>query len=123
MNFQQILLTVIGIILTTFVSWGCETLIVFIKNKMKNSKNAALLESAINIVGRAVKSTYQTYVENLKDKDMFNKNAQIEALNKAKETARKELTSEAQAYITETFGSLDSWLENSIEAAIYDLKN
>ena len=113
MNFQQILLTVIGIILTTFVSWGCETLIVFIKNKMKNSKNAALLESAINIVGRAVKSTYQTYVENLKDKDMFNKNAQIEALNKAKETARKELTSEAQAYITETFGSLDSWLEKN----------
>ncbi len=123
MNIQTILLSVLGIIITTFVSWALERLIAFINAKLKGTKYTQYLTDAVDIVSRAVKNTYQTYVQSLKDKDMFTAEAQAEALTKAKDMAMSQLSGEMQNYISSNFGDVEKWLTSTIESVLYDLKN
>lgn len=123
MNWQEILLSVLGVVLTTVVAWGCKTLISLAEAKVKNAKAASLLTNAIDIIARAVKTTYQTYVESLKAEGKFDIEAQKEALDKSKESALGQLSGEAKTYITDNFGDIDKWVESTIESVIYDLKN
>lgn len=123
MNIQTILLSALGIIITTLVTWGTERLIALINSKLKDTKYAKYLADAVSITSRAVKTTYQTYVEALKDKDMFTSEAQLEALNKAKDIAMAQLSGEMKEFIESNFGDIEKWLTSTIESVIYDLKN
>lgn len=123
MNIQTILLSALGIIITTLVTWGTERLIALINSKLKNTKYAKYLTDAVGIVSRAVKTTYQTYVEALKDKNAFTCDAQLEALNKAKDIATAQLSGEMKEFIESNFGDIEKWLTSTIESVIYDLKN
>lgn len=123
MNWQTILLSVISIVLTALVSWGAERLIALINTKLANSKFAKYLTSAVDVVTRSVKATYQTYVESLKDKNMFTPEAQKEALLKAGEMALAQLTEDLKKWIETNFGDVKTWITNTIESVIYDLKN
>lgn len=123
MNIQTILLSALGIIITTLVTWGTERLIALINSKLKNTKYAKYLTDAVGIVSRAVKTTYQTYVEALKDKNAFTGDAQLEALNKAKDIAMAQLSGEMKEFIESNFGDVEKWLTSTIESVIYDLKN
>lgn len=50
-----------------------------------NNENIKEITLSINeIITSAVRSTFQTYVASLKESGKFDKNAQLEALNKAK---------------------------------------
>lgn len=123
MNYQEIIFTVIGIVLTALVSWGAERLIALINSKIKDSKIAKYLTDAVDAVTRAVKATYQTYVQALKGKDAFTAEAQAEAFAKAKDMALKQLSAETKQFISENFGDMEVWMQGAIESAIYDLKN
>ena len=123
MNWQTILLSVISIVLTALVSWGAERLIALINTKLANSKFAKYLTSAVDVVTRSVKATYQTYVESLKDKNMFTPEAQKEALLKAGEMALAQLTEDSKKWIETNFCDVKTWITNTIESVIYDLKN
>jgi len=123
MDWQSILFTVIKIVLTVVLSWASERLIVFINEKLKDTKYAKYLTDAVDIVTRAVKTTYQTYVEALKDKNAFTKEAQKEALSQAVAIVKTQLNDEAKAYIEGNFGDLEAWIVNCIESVLYDLKN
>ncbi len=67
--------------------------------------------------------SYQTYVESLKDKNMFTPEAQKEALLKAGEMALAQLTEDSKKWIETNFGDVKTWITNTIESVIYDLKN
>lgn len=123
MDWQSILFTVIKIVLTVVLSWASERLIVYINEKLKDTKYAKYLTDAVDIVTRAVKTTYQTYVEALKDKNAFTKEAQKEALSQAVAIVKTQLNDEAKAYIEGNFGDLEAWIVNCIESVLYDLKN
>lgn len=123
MNWQAILLSVISIVLTALVSWGAERLIALINSKLANSKYAKYLTSVVDVITRAVKTTYQTYVETLKNKDMFTADAQKEALSKAGEMALAQLSEDSKEWIKTNFGDVKVWISNTIESVIYDLKN
>lgn len=123
MDWQTILLSVIGIVLTTFVTWGMERLVALINSKLENNKYKKQLDDAVNAVTKAVKITYQTYVEALKGQNIFTESAQAEALNKAKETALEQLSTETQAFIETNFGDAGKWITSTVESVIYDLKN
>lgn len=123
MDWQTILLSIISIVLTALISWAAERLIVFINSKISNSKYAKYLTDAVGVITRAVKTTYQTYVQSLKDKDMFTAEAQKEALTMAKDMVLKQLSTDVKQYITDNFGDIETWLNGTIESLIYDLKN
>ena len=124
---NEIIINIISVVVTSIVlpliSIAGAKLIQFINSKIKNNKAANLLTTATTIVINAVRSVFQTYVEALKKEGSFNKDAQIIALNKAKDIALTQMTDEVKDYLVTTYGSLDSWLDTNIEATINILKN
>ena len=124
---NEIIINIISVVVTSIVlpliSIAGAKLIQFINSKIKNNKAADLLTTATTIVINAVRSVFQTYVEALKKEGNFNKDAQIIALNKAKDIALTQMTDEVKDYLVTTYGSLDSWLDTNIEATINILKN
>ena len=124
---NEILINIISVVVTSIVlpliSIAGAKLIQFINSKIKNNKAADLLTTATTIVINAVRSVFQTYVEALKKEGSFNKDAQIIALNKAKDIALTQMTDEVKDYLVTTYGSLDTWLDTNIEATINILKN
>ena len=124
---NEIIINIISVVVTSIVlpliSIAGAKLIQFINSKIKNNKAADLLTTATTIVINAVRSVFQTYVEALKKEGSFNKDAQIIALNKAKDIALIQMTDEVKNYLVTTYGSLDSWLDTNIEAIINILKN
>ena len=124
---NEIIINIISVVVTSIVlpliSIAGAKLIQFINSKIKNNKAADLLTTATTIVINAVRSVFQTYVEALKKEGSFSKDAQIIALNKAKDIALTQMTDEVKNYLVTTYGSLDSWLDTNIEATINILKN
>ena len=124
---NEIIINIISVVVTSIVlpliSIAGAKLIQFINSKIKNNKAADLLTTSTTIVINAVRSVFQTYVEALKKEGSFNKDAQIIALNKAKDIALTRMTDEVKNYLVTTYGSLDSWLDTNIEATINILKN
>ena len=124
---NEIIINIISVVVTSIVlpliSIAGAKLIQFINSKIKNNKAADLLTTATTIVINAVRSVFQTYVEALKKEGSFNKDAQIIALNKAKDIALTQMTDEVKDYLVTTYGCLDSWLDTNIEATINILKN
>lgn len=123
MNFQTILLSTLGTILTALATWGVERLIAWLNTKIKDQKALTYLNNAISVVTSVVKATYQTYVEALKNENMFTKEAQEQALNKAVEQAKATMSAEVKNFITENYSDLTEWIKLQIESAIYNLKN
>lgn len=123
MDWQAILLSVVSIVLTALVTWLSERLITYLNTKISNTKYAKYLGDSVAIVTSAVKSTYQTYVEALKNKNMFTEDAQKEALNRAKNTALTQLSQDLKTFISTNFGDLEAWIQETVESSLYDLKN
>lgn len=122
MEWQNILFSAIGIIITGLVSWSVERLVAFLNSKIKNAKALQYLTDAVGIVANAVKATYQTYVQALKDKDIFTADAQKTALSVAVNQAQSQMSNDLKNYITNNFGDLTEWITSQIEVALYDLK-
>lgn len=65
-----------------------------------------------------VMATNQTYVNNLKKENMFDKNAQKEALNMTADAVKKILSADAQKYLNETYGDVSTLILEKIEAEV-----
>lgn len=123
MEWQDIILSVLGIVLTGLATWGVERLTVFLNSKIKNEKALQFSLDAVGIVTNAAKATYQTYVQSLKDKNMFTVDAQKVALNMAVNQAQSQMSAGLKNYILTNFGDITAWVTGQIEAFLYDLKN
>ena len=119
----NILAAVTTCIILPLISFLGIKLSQWLSTKIKDEKAAKLLTQATEIVVTAVKSVFQTYVESLKNSGSFDKDAQLEALNKAKTIVTSELTVELKEFIITNYGDLENWITNQIEASIYKLKN
>lgn len=122
MDWQNIIITVLGTVLTAFGTWLVTIITNFIDTKIKDIKGKNFLNNALEVVADAVKSTYQTYVESIKGTDAWNKETQQNALSNAVATAQTLLKTDVKEFIVNNYGDLTTWLKNSIEAKIYDLK-
>lgn len=122
MNWQEIIISVLSVIITGFASWGVAVLTAWLGEKLKGKKSERYIFAILEVVTSCVKATYQTYVEAIKDTDAWTKEAQEKALKMALESAKAQLDDELKGYITETFGSVDAYIIGLIESVIYDLK-
>lgn len=123
MEWQNILWSALGLIVTTFVSWALAKFSAWIDTKCKDAKNATNAKNAASIVADAVKATFQTYVDTLKKTGGFTAEAQRNALDMAKNTALAAMSDGLKKYIKDTYGDVNAWLETQIEANICDMKN
>ena len=124
---NEILLNVLSVLLTAvilpLISIAGTQLIKFINSKIKNNELAKQLTTATTIVTNAVRVVFQTYVDTLKKNGGFDKEAQAEALNRAKNIALSQITEDTKSYIEENYGDFNNWLTIQIESTIDLLKN
>ena len=124
---NQILLNILAAVTTCIIlpliSFLGIKLSQWLSTKIKDEKAAALLKKATEIVTDAVRVTFQTYVESLKNSGSFGKEEQAIAFDKAKAIITSELTEELKTFITQNYGDLQKWITNQVEATIYKLKN
>ena len=124
---NQILLNILAAVSTCIVlpliSFLGIKLSQWLSTKIKDEKTAALFTKAVDIVTNAVRITFQTYVESLKNSGSFGKDEQLIAFEKAKAIIASELTEDLKVFITQNYGDLQTWISNQIEATIYKLKN
>ena len=124
---NQILLNILAAVSTCIIlpliSFLGIKLSQWLSTKIKDEKAAALFTKAVDIVTNAVRITFQTYVESLKNSGSFGKDEQLIAFEKAKAIIVSELTEDLKTFITQNYGDLQTWISNQIEATIYKLKN
>lgn len=122
MDWKDILLSVISIIVTGLATWAMAALTSWLNEKLKDKKSSRYAFAVLEVVTSCVKATYQTYVEAIKGTDAWTKEAQEHALKMALESAKAQLDDELTGYITDTFGGVDAYIMGLIEAVLYDLK-
>lgn len=118
----NIISVVVSAIVLPLISIGGTQLIKLINSKIKNQEASKLLSDATSIVLNAVRTVTQTYVDTLKANGSFNKDAQLVALNKAKDIALSQMSTDVKDFINVNFGDVQLWITNQIEASINLLK-
>ncbi len=119
----NIVLSALGIIVTGLVGWAVAAATAYLNSKLKDKKMAQMLSKILAIVGDAVKSIFQQFVETLKDEGKFNAEAQRKAKEAAMTIINSQLTPELYQFIKDNYGNVEEWLHNQIETAIYNFKN
>ena len=69
-------------------------------------------------IADCVAATTQTYVQALKDKDLFDGDAQKQALEMTKNAVLNILSEDAKDYLVNVYGDLNAYLTTKIEAEI-----
>ena len=121
MEWQSIIYSALGIIVTGLVSWGTKRLIVFLNKKIKNKKLLKHLTNGIEIASSTVNATYKTYIQTLKNENNNTPETRKEALTKAINQAEDEMSEDLKNYITDKFGDLNIWIKSQIDIYLDDL--
>lgn len=115
--FEVCIIPLLGILTTYFI--------VFIKNKSNELKEVTdneLYRKYIDLlqdtIVRCVIATNQTYVENLKNKNAFDKEAQEEAFKMTYDAVMVILTDDAKDYLNNAVGDLQLYVTKLIEAQV-----
>lgn len=126
---QQQLLTLVTTIGLPVLSALAAFVIAYLKKKtaelaasIENTALKKYIELASDAALQAVEYTTQTYVDTLKASGEFGKDAQLEALARAKETALALISKDAQEIITEAYGDFDVWISTKIEQLVQETK-
>lgn len=124
---NEVLLNILSVVLTAvilpLISYAGTRLITYLNSKIKDEKAKEFLSKATTVVTNAVRAVFQTYVESLKKSGNFGAEAQLEALNKAKDIVLSQLSEEVKEYISKNYGDINNWLTTQIEATINLIKN
>lgn len=122
---KEFVFTLLQAVLSVAIPVATAYLVAFLKKKsaqaqaqIENDTAKHYLDEITNAVATAVSATSQTYVDALKKDNAFTKEAQLEALNKAKDTALAILSPAAAQFIAEVYGDLGSFLTAKIEEAV-----
>lgn len=120
-------------ILSSIIVLGISALILFIVRYFKfkadqikdtNMKNitSMILSSLEDTVYKSVETTNQTFVDKMKANGTWNEEAGKTAFELTKNNIISLLNDETKKVIEEQFGSLETWLQVSIESMVNRLK-
>lgn len=83
-----------------------------------NELKKTYIELLANTIETCVIATNQTYVEALKNQNAFTPEAQKKAFEKTKEAVLAILGEEAQKYLTQIYGDLNTYITKQIEQQV-----
>lgn len=89
-----------------------------IKTKNDNELTNKYIDLLAETIETCVIATNQTYVDSLKKKNQFTREAQLEAFKMTKEAVLTILSEEAEKYLTAIYGDLDTYIVNQIQACV-----
>lgn len=125
MNWMEMLQKIFEVCIIPLLGILTTYLIMFIKSKSKelqettdNELYKKYIEMLQDTIVRCVIATNQTYVEALKNKNAFDKEAQAEAFRMTYESVMAILTDEAKEYLANVVGDLQTYITKLIEAEV-----
>ena len=111
------LIPMLGILVTAFVKWVQTR-----KQEIIDKSENELVEKYVTLLAQTISdcviATNQTYVEELKGKNMFDESAQKEALQKTYNTVMAILSDEAVGYLETIYGDLHEYIITKIEREV-----
>jgi hypothetical protein len=108
--------------LTTFAIKLINQKIAESKSKTDSEQKRKYLDMLNETIVECIKATNQTYVNNLKDKNMFDKEAQLNALKKTTDSVMTIIKGDAEDYLRAAVGDLETLVQEKIEANIEEAK-
>lgn len=97
-------------------------IVTWIKAKTAEIEQNKYTELISDTIIQCVIATNQTYVETLKKEGKFDAEAQEKAFEITKQAVLTVLTNQARDFIEITYGDVEAWLNQQIEAAINTCK-
>ena len=110
-------------ILSVYICYLISVKIKESKKKLDNETASKYLDMLNDTITKCVIATNQTYVNALKDKNLFDEKAQKEAFKQTYDAVFKILTEEAKTYLSTIVGDLESYVTNKIESDIPMVKS
>ena len=89
-----------------------------IDNKINNQELCKYSDMIAQTIQECVIATNQTYVDSLKNKNAFDKDAQKQAFALTYEKVKALLTEDAQKMLQEAYGDLNLYITTKIEAEV-----
>lgn len=122
MNWQDLIMYIIQTLCGLVITVGIPFLFTLLRKKIKDDKLNRIITRVENIVSKTVTLINQTYVDALKERDMFDAEAQKAAFEMCEEKVLAMLNDESIKAIAETFGDFDEWIRTLIEAYVREDK-
>lgn len=123
---NNIITNIILTVLTAALFIGLKYLTEYVnenKLKIKDERVRGAIEKALEIVSLAVNITNQSFVQELKDKGGFGKKEAEEAFNATKVKVIEMLDSETKKILEHEFENSNKFLNEAIEAKVWENKN
>ena len=123
---NDILTNIILTILTAALFAGLKYLTEYVndnKAKIKDERVRGAIEKALEIVTLAVNITNQNFVQELKDEGGFGKAEAEDAFNQTKVKVIEMLDEETKKILEREFENSNKFLNNAIEAKVWENKN
>ena len=125
MNWMEILQPALQTILTAIVGLLASMAVAAINAKRKEILDRIQDERAKKYVDlisdtivKCVMATNQTYVESMKDQDIFDEAAHKEAFERTYNAVMDILNEDVKGYIESVYGDLEAYITNAIEAEV-----
>ena len=123
MGWNEILMYIIETVLKLVVAVAIPHGFKLIRDKLKNDTQIKYLNKFEQLVKDAVNQVQQTYVENMKAENMFDEDAQKEALAMVKSNVLSMMNDRMQEIVIDAVGDFDEYMRNMIESEVYNIKN
>lgn len=117
-DFLYIVLIVCVPLVTALVKYGINVATNFLSARTQNEQVWQYIREVGDAVANTVAAMNQKYVDDLKAEGKFDESKQKEILHRAIHAALKSLSSDAQKYLSDTYGDTTGYLETRIEAQI-----
>lgn len=125
MNVNELLQTIFQVVIIPLLTVLTGYAVKWINakaNEIKASTENEYAQKYITMLNDTITSTViavnQTYVDALKDKDAFTKEAQEEAFKRVYTAVMASLTEEADYYLSQIIGDLNEYITNKIEEQV-----
>ena len=115
--FELCIVPLLGI-LTTYLVKIIRKKSAEIDSKITDEKTSKYVKMLTSTITECVISTNQTYVDNLKGQNVFDKEAQKKAFEMTYNKVMNILTEEAKEYLAEVYGDLDIYITSKIESEV-----
>lgn len=115
--FQVVLIPLLGLAVSYFIKW-VNAKASALAAEAQNDTQAKYINMLAETIAACVVATNQTYVDSLKEQGKFDGEAQKKAFNMTFEAVKATLTAEAEKYLQEVLGDLDTYIKNYIEAEV-----
>lgn len=129
MNWMELLQKIFEVCIIPLLGVLTAYLVTYIKKKseaLQKTTDNELYKKYIQLldetITKCVVATNQTYVDSLKDKNAFDKEAQKVAFQMTYESVMDILSKDAQEFLNEAVGDLNTYIIRTIEAQVKENK-